>query len=84
MPPMPPMPPMSPMRAAVMKAQAADMLCWFARWLADAPCHADVGEGLVAVPLPVLAAVAAILEATRAARLPVRAGFFPVLEPKSA
>jgi len=72
------------MRAAVMKAQAADMLCWFARWLADAPCHADVGEGLVAVPLPVLAAVAAILEATRAARLPVRAGFFPVLEPKSA
>ena len=66
-----------------LKAQVADMLCWSARWLADPPSHTDVGEGLIAVPLPVLAA-AAILRGDPSIPPGFPAGLFPLPVPESA
>ncbi len=81
------MPPMR-VRAAVIEPQVAGMLCWLAHWRADAPCHADLGEGLVTVPLPVLAGVAAILRGDPSTLPAFPAGFpaglFPLLVPESA
>jgi hypothetical protein len=75
---------MPPMNAAVIEPQVAGMLCWLAQWCADASRHADLGEGLVTVPLPVLAAVAAILRGDPSAPPAFPAGFFPLLVPELA